>query len=144
MVAGSLEASMLIAASESLSGSAIALVEPWACVEDAYACHERTTLKAGAKLAADAPVPEWARVRPLVSITRTEEEGRTLLRFEGPLYFASAGHLESRVLENVASKPGLKFVVLDAGGINEVDATGIDILRQNNNATVIREKKIFG
>ncbi len=53
----------------------------------------------------------------------------SLLRFEGPLYFASAGHLESRVLENVASKPGLKFVVLDAGGINEVDATGIDILR---------------
>ncbi|MBN1359655.1 MAG: alcohol dehydrogenase catalytic domain-containing protein [Sedimentisphaerales bacterium] len=42
--------SMLIPASESLSGSAIALVEPWACVEDAYACKERTTLKAGGQM----------------------------------------------------------------------------------------------
>ena len=30
--------SMLIPVSEEFSGSAIALVEPWACVEDAYAC----------------------------------------------------------------------------------------------------------
>jgi threonine dehydrogenase-like Zn-dependent dehydrogenase len=42
--------SMLLPASESLSGSAIALVEPWACVEDAYACKERTTLKAGGQM----------------------------------------------------------------------------------------------
>ena len=37
--------SMLIPVSENLSACAIALVEPWACVEDAYACHERKTLK---------------------------------------------------------------------------------------------------
>ena len=37
--------SMLIPASDKLSASAIALVEPWACVEDAYAVKERTTLK---------------------------------------------------------------------------------------------------
>ena len=37
--------SMLIPASENLSASAIALVEPWACVEDSYAVNERTTLK---------------------------------------------------------------------------------------------------
>ena len=37
--------SMLIPASGKLSASAIALVEPWACVEDAYAVKERTTLK---------------------------------------------------------------------------------------------------
>ena len=42
--------SMLLPASESLSGSAIALVEPWACVEDAYASRERTTLKAGGQM----------------------------------------------------------------------------------------------
>jgi len=42
--------SMLIDASSSLSASAVALVEPWACVEDAYAAVERTTLKAGGKL----------------------------------------------------------------------------------------------
>jgi threonine dehydrogenase-like Zn-dependent dehydrogenase len=42
--------SMLLPAGESLSGSAIALAEPWACVEDAYACKERTTLKAGGQM----------------------------------------------------------------------------------------------
>jgi L-sorbose 1-phosphate reductase len=39
--------SMLIPASDSLGASAIALVEPWACVEDAYAAPERTTIKSG-------------------------------------------------------------------------------------------------
>lgn len=37
--------SMLIPVSEELSASAIALVEPWACVEDAYASRERQGLK---------------------------------------------------------------------------------------------------
>ncbi len=50
--------SMLIPASEKLSAAAIALVEPWACVEDAYAVRERRTLKAGGRMliAADSPV----------------------------------------------------------------------------------------
>jgi threonine dehydrogenase-like Zn-dependent dehydrogenase len=39
--------SMLLPVSEELSGSAVALVEPWACVEDAYANTERTGLKTG-------------------------------------------------------------------------------------------------
>ena len=49
--------SMLIDADDALSASAVALVEPWACVEDAYAVKERTTLKAGGRLliAADEP-----------------------------------------------------------------------------------------
>ena len=38
--------SMLIPASDELSASAIALVEPWACVEDAYAVRERGEIKA--------------------------------------------------------------------------------------------------
>ncbi|MBN2312492.1 MAG: alcohol dehydrogenase catalytic domain-containing protein, partial [Sedimentisphaerales bacterium] len=37
--------SMLLPASAELSGSAVALVEPWACVEDAYVSTERTGLK---------------------------------------------------------------------------------------------------
>ena len=37
--------SMLIPASDKLSASAIALVEPWGCVEDAYVVKERTSLK---------------------------------------------------------------------------------------------------
>jgi len=42
--------SMLIPASEERAGSAIALCEPWACVEDAYVTKERTTLKAGGRM----------------------------------------------------------------------------------------------
>ena len=41
--------SMLIPASKDLSASAVALVEPWACVENSYAARERTSLKAGGK-----------------------------------------------------------------------------------------------
>ncbi len=42
--------SMLIAADDKLSASAVALVEPWACVEDAYVVRERTALKTGGRM----------------------------------------------------------------------------------------------
>ena len=41
----------LIPAPSHLSASAIALVEPWACVEDSYVTPERQSIKAGGKLA---------------------------------------------------------------------------------------------
>jgi threonine dehydrogenase-like Zn-dependent dehydrogenase len=52
--------SMLISVSEELSGSAVALVEPWACVEDAYASRERTSLRADGQMlvVADVEVSE--------------------------------------------------------------------------------------
>jgi L-sorbose 1-phosphate reductase len=40
----------LISAPENLSASSIALVEPWACVEDSYVNSERQSLKAGGRL----------------------------------------------------------------------------------------------
>ncbi len=42
--------SMLIPASKGLSAAAVALVEPWACVENSYAVRERTSLKAGGNM----------------------------------------------------------------------------------------------
>ncbi|MCK4999496.1 MAG: alcohol dehydrogenase catalytic domain-containing protein [Anaerohalosphaera sp.] len=42
--------SLLIPASEELSASAVALVEPWACVEDSYVAPERYELKAGGNM----------------------------------------------------------------------------------------------
>jgi len=52
--------SMLLPAREERAASAIALCEPWACVEDAYVTRERTTLKAGGQMliVAEAAVPE--------------------------------------------------------------------------------------
>jgi threonine dehydrogenase-like Zn-dependent dehydrogenase len=44
--------SMLIPAPEDLSASALALVEPWACVENAYTEAQRRTLKPGGRLLA--------------------------------------------------------------------------------------------
>ena len=42
--------SMLLPVGDELSASAIALVEPWACVEDAYASKERTKIKSGGRM----------------------------------------------------------------------------------------------
>ena len=42
--------SMMIPVSEKLSASAVALVEPWACVEDAYASEERCGLKTDGRM----------------------------------------------------------------------------------------------
>jgi SulP family sulfate permease len=52
----------------------------------------------------------------------------SLIRFDGPLYFANTGYFEDKVLERVAAKPDLKFVIIDAEGINEIDATGEEML----------------
>ena len=52
-----------------------------------------------------------------------------ILRFEGPLFFANTTYFENRVLERVAAMPGLKFIIVDADAINEIDATGEAMLR---------------
>lgn len=54
----------------------------------------------------------------------------TLMRFEGPLFFLSAMYFEEKVLERVAAKPDLKFIIVDAEAITEIDATGEDMLHQ--------------
>lgn len=50
----------LIPVSEEKSASAVALVEPWACVEDSYVNKERQTIRPGGKLllVAEKPLPE--------------------------------------------------------------------------------------
>jgi SulP family sulfate permease len=54
----------------------------------------------------------------------------SLIRFDGSLYFANTGYFEDKILERVALKPDLKFVIIDAEGINEIDATGEEMLSQ--------------
>jgi SulP family sulfate permease len=49
------------------------------------------------------------------------------IRFDGSLYFGSAGAFEDTVLERIGD-PKLRYVIVDAEGINEIDATGEEML----------------
>ena len=63
---------MLIPVPEDLSASALALVEPWACVEDSYVEKQRQTLKDGGQLLVVGETPvDKNRVRNLPRQTRS-------------------------------------------------------------------------
>ena len=51
-----------------------------------------------------------------------------MVRFDGSLYFGSAGAFEDMMLERVARNPHLRYVIVDAEGINQLDATGEEML----------------
>ena len=50
------------------------------------------------------------------------------LRIDESLTFANAPYLESMILREAADRPGLENVLLIASGINDIDATGIDVI----------------
>jgi MFS superfamily sulfate permease-like transporter len=50
------------------------------------------------------------------------------IRFDGPLNFANTSYLEDEILARVADSPNLKYVLLVAHGINEMDASGEEML----------------
>ncbi|HEY5436813.1 MAG TPA: alcohol dehydrogenase catalytic domain-containing protein [Candidatus Limnocylindrales bacterium] len=74
----------LIPVGETPSGSAVALLEPWACVEASYACRERNTLAPGGRLlvvadpgcVVDGLVPLLAAASPGVVIAACADEGQ--------------------------------------------------------------------
>lgn len=51
-----------------------------------------------------------------------------VVRFDGSLIFTNASYLEDKVLEFIAEKKDLKHVLVEASGINDVDASGEDAL----------------
>ena len=51
------------------------------------------------------------------------------LRFDGPLNFVNTSYLEDRLLGLVAEMPDLRHMLIAAHGINEIDASGEDMLR---------------
>jgi sulfate permease, SulP family len=55
-------------------------------------------------------------------------ENITLIRFDGPLYFANAGHFEDNVLAALSEKASLRYLIVDCSGIAEMDATGEQVL----------------
>src|ERR1017187_1559440 len=101
--------SMLIPAPEDLSASAIALCEPWACVEDAYVETQRSTLKARGRclVVGDGQVdaPKATRVTPDAFPTGD---------FDDVIYFGSDPAVVERLFANVATN-GL-FIICQCGG----------------------------
>lgn len=51
-----------------------------------------------------------------------------MVRFDGTLFYANAGHLEDRITELLLSKPELKHILIVANGINDMDASGEEML----------------
>jgi threonine dehydrogenase-like Zn-dependent dehydrogenase len=129
--------SMLLPVSEELSGSAVALVEPWACVEDAYASTERTSLKTDGHMlvVADVDIPEnalgdlfsrygkpaqitWISKSspPELEIATTKVENITGLvdaGYDDVIYFGSEPEVVEALFAKVALKGILNIVQCD-------------------------------
>jgi MFS superfamily sulfate permease-like transporter len=53
-----------------------------------------------------------------------------VIRFNGSLFFASVNYLEEAILERIASMPEVKHILIVGNGINEIDASGEEMLSQ--------------
>jgi len=51
-----------------------------------------------------------------------------VVRFNGTLFFVNVNYLEEKILEQIATMPSLRHVVIVGNGINELDASGEEML----------------
>lgn len=51
-----------------------------------------------------------------------------LVRFDGPLFYANAGYLEEQISEIIRTTPELKHIIIVSNGINDMDASGEEML----------------
>lgn len=58
----------------------------------------------------------------------SECEHISLIRFEGPLFFANASYLEDEVNKKIKQKSKLKYIIIVCNGINDMDASGEEAL----------------
>jgi SulP family sulfate permease len=53
----------------------------------------------------------------------------SIVKYSGSLYFANAGYFEDKILKLIADKHEcLKYIIVDMAGINQIDASGEDVL----------------
>jgi L-sorbose 1-phosphate reductase len=139
--------SMLMPASDERSAAAIALVEPWACVEESYQVRERRTLKAGGRLlvVSEADVPEGAMARvlgpdttpaaatvvgthpvPGLGATGTAQSVDELpdAAFDDVLYFGSSPGTVEKLFSKVAAN-GLFLIMLCGGELGRDVTTAL-------------------
>ena len=60
------------------------------------------------------------------------DENIIVVRFDGSLYFANVSFFEDTILGAVADKPNAKFVLVVGDGINQLDASGEEVLHHLN------------
>lgn len=70
------------------------------------------------------------RYHPADAAGDASDRGVVVIRFDGRLYFANVPSFEHAVLEAASDHPGAKSLLVAGGGINEIDASGEDMLRQ--------------
>ena len=85
----------------------------------------------------------YKSMRPsVVSLARSEDEALrcvtthglreceyvSMVRFDGPLFFANASYLEDKITEIMRTKKNLKHIIIVANGINDIDASGEETL----------------
>jgi MFS superfamily sulfate permease-like transporter len=51
-----------------------------------------------------------------------------VIRFDGPLFYANASYLDEKVVKFRSMHPDLRYILLDARGINDMDASGEEAL----------------
>ena len=125
----------LIPVTEEASASAVALVEPWACVEDSYVNEERRTVKAGGKLlvVADGEVgPEgrrWMReiANCKLQIADCKSETVAALPNEGfdDIIYYGADKATIEILNDKLAPRGLMNIVLGGKKIGQPVSVGI-------------------
>jgi len=114
--------SLLIPASTALSASAIALTEPWACVEDAYASKERRNIKADAQMlvVADVDMPKDLLEKLLNHYGRPghldnyESSNLPDTIYDDVIYFGSEPQAVEKLFSKIAPQ-GLLNIVLCGG-----------------------------
>ncbi|MBI2315615.1 MAG: STAS domain-containing protein [Betaproteobacteria bacterium] len=53
-----------------------------------------------------------------------------VIRYDGSLYFANVPYFEDSILEQAANHPSAKFILVVGDGINQLDASGEDVIRR--------------
>jgi len=109
--------SMLLPVTENLASSAVALVEPWACVEDAYASRERTSIKADGNMliVADRAVAEDTLLNLFNRYGKPDQ-----------ITYVSQFHPSESYGERTAAPNGLNVEIKRAGNISELPDAGYD------------------
>jgi sulfate permease, SulP family len=98
----------------------------------------------------------YGRMRPRVAVVSLHSDGTLrdadhyklaplhaqigILRFDASLYFANASFFEDAVLKLERETPAVKYIVIAANGINHLDASGVESLR--NLSTRLRQNGV--